>query len=294
MSTKTIQSEYYGDNPRWFIGIVEDIADPLRLGRVKVRIYGIHNGDTSEVPIFSLPWATVSIPTTEAGVDGIGVNPGIIRGSQVIGIFADGVQSQYPIVIGVIPFVQSDTPLVTSNGFANRRTTNPDGSYIPSDGFTPDTTGAIGNSNMERAFNFFVTYNNGTYFTPEQAAGIVGNLWVESRMNPGVTSSFANESSYGIAQWNPAAGRLQGLRAWAAERNLEIDQLNTQLSYIIVEMESNPTLYGLSALRTASTIEEATTVFMNKFERPNAQYAKLNERIQAAQDTYSLYFLGNS
>lgn len=289
MSIKAIQSEYYGDNLRWFIGIVEDVADPLRLGRVKVRIFGIHNRDTSEVPTFSLPWATVSIPTTEAGVDGIGVNSGIVRGSQVIGLFADGEQSQYPIVIGVIPFIQSDTPLVTSTGFVNKRMTNRDGSYIPSDAFVPDTTGAIGNNNTERAFNFFVTYNNGRYFTPEQAAGIVGNLWVESRMNPGVTSSFENERSYGIAQWNPAAGRLQGLRAWAAQSNLEVDQLDTQLAYIIVEMEQNPNLYALSSLRSASTIEEATTIFMNKFERPNAQYAKLNERILAAKDIYNSY-----
>ena len=35
--------KYYGDETRWFLGTVVNVNDPLELGRVLVRIYGIHS-----------------------------------------------------------------------------------------------------------------------------------------------------------------------------------------------------------------------------------------------------------
>lgn len=49
MIVPKMHSEFYGDETRWFIGLVLDINDPIQLGRVKVRIYGIHTGDQSEI-----------------------------------------------------------------------------------------------------------------------------------------------------------------------------------------------------------------------------------------------------
>lgn len=34
----------------WWTGTVEDIMDPEKLGRIKVRMYGIHTDDKSEIP----------------------------------------------------------------------------------------------------------------------------------------------------------------------------------------------------------------------------------------------------
>lgn len=101
---RSIQSEYYGDNVRWFIGIVEQIdGDPLKLGRIKVRIYGVHSPDTSQVDIKDLPWANVIIPVTQGGVGGSTNPTGIQRGARVFGFFADGAQSQIPMILGSIP-----------------------------------------------------------------------------------------------------------------------------------------------------------------------------------------------
>ena len=41
---------FYGDQNRWFIGLVIDVDDPLKLDRVKVRIQGVHTPDTTLIP----------------------------------------------------------------------------------------------------------------------------------------------------------------------------------------------------------------------------------------------------
>ena len=41
---------YYGDNARWFIGVATNNLDPLQLGRVQVRIFGIHSRRTIDIP----------------------------------------------------------------------------------------------------------------------------------------------------------------------------------------------------------------------------------------------------
>jgi len=101
---KVLQKEFYGDDTRWFLGIVEDNKnDPEKLGRVRVRVYGAHNPYISEVPTELLPWASILVPATYGGVSGVGRSPtGIEQGSWVFGIFLDGKHSQNPLVIGTI------------------------------------------------------------------------------------------------------------------------------------------------------------------------------------------------
>jgi len=87
----------------FFTGVVEDRDDPAMMGRVRVRIFGIHPMDRTEVPTHTLPWATVILPTTEAAMSGIGSGaPKIIEGTWVVGFFRDGVSCQDPIVMGCV------------------------------------------------------------------------------------------------------------------------------------------------------------------------------------------------
>lgn len=83
---------------------MEDNVDPLTLGRVKVRCFGIHPEDRQDVPTKDLPWATTVQPNTSASISGIGQSPnGLEQGSWVIGFFADGERAQFPIVLGSLP-----------------------------------------------------------------------------------------------------------------------------------------------------------------------------------------------
>ena len=95
--------DYYGDQTRWFIGIVTDINDPYGLGRVKVRIFGIHSENVNDIPDKDLPWAQTVVPITEGGSSGTGATVGIQVKAQVFGMFLDGKSSQLPLVLGSIP-----------------------------------------------------------------------------------------------------------------------------------------------------------------------------------------------
>ncbi len=108
--------DFYGDQTRWFVGTVVSNNDPLELGRIRVRIYGIHSDNKTDIPDADLPWSQVIIPVTQGGTKGYGNNLGIQRGAEVFGIFLDGQSSQMPLVLGSMPKYENTTNnTVTTN-----------------------------------------------------------------------------------------------------------------------------------------------------------------------------------
>jgi hypothetical protein len=104
-------TEFYGDQSRWFLGEVVNVKDdPEKLGRVKVRVFGVYD-DIDEA---DLPWAQIVVPVTTGVHEGKGQYLGILVGTQVFGMFLDGKNSQLPMVIGTVPKV-IDTGEVDSN-----------------------------------------------------------------------------------------------------------------------------------------------------------------------------------
>ena len=129
---------YYGDTIRWFIGVVVSNNDPLKLDRVKVRIHGVHTEDTLAIPDEDLPWAQVNIPVTEDGSSGLGGNSRLKNRAQVFGIFLDGKDSQLPLVLGSIPKIET----------LRNDVSEPSGEF---------NLNLDGNTNIEKAFNFFIS-----------------------------------------------------------------------------------------------------------------------------------------
>lgn len=82
----------------WWTGVVEDRKDPLKTGRVRVRIIGWHPESLTELPTAQLPWALVLLPTS--GAKGFS---GPKEGDWVHGHFLDGESAQQPVVVGVYP-----------------------------------------------------------------------------------------------------------------------------------------------------------------------------------------------
>lgn len=88
---------------RWFIGQVEDIEDPEKTGRVRVRIQGVHPDEKTKVPTNALPWATPLMPITSASLQKVGTfATGMEIGTTVIGFFMDGRDGNYPIIMGTV------------------------------------------------------------------------------------------------------------------------------------------------------------------------------------------------
>lgn len=92
------EDNFIGFNPVHWYGQVEDRDDPLKLGRVRVRIFGWHSLDKQEAPVKLLPWAQVLLPTN---------SPRSFSGPKVYdwvkGEFIDGAAGTMPLVTGIMP-----------------------------------------------------------------------------------------------------------------------------------------------------------------------------------------------
>lgn len=263
-------SGFYGDTTRWFIGtVVRNTGDPLSLGRLKVRIVGIH--DNPEIEDADLPWASVLIPTTEVGLM-YGRGPRIGPGSQVFGLFLDGFQSQQPLVIGSIPYTL--TPTETQIRQAAQRGGSFEETYAS--GYEGGSGGAAiggpgtlaGNSKVEQSFNWFMSEVGGGY-TAEQSAGIVGNLMAES-------GNFADDvistqrrgdggRAHGIAQWHP--NRWNPFLDWCRRNSQDPYTLASQLRWVTLELDGSESR-AKAALQNTSRADHAAISFMRKYERP--------------------------
>lgn len=114
------------NQPIFFDGIVEDRNDPLQLGRVRVRVFGIHSDSVSDIPSNVLPWASVILPANNASMSGLGWSPtGIVEGTMVRVYFADGTDFQKPVVIGTVPGINLSSTVSTSSNSSVVTPANP-------------------------------------------------------------------------------------------------------------------------------------------------------------------------
>lgn len=150
---------------------------------------------------------------------------------------------------------------------------------------------------------------SGKNISKEGIAGVIGNLSVESRLDPatvqdgfGVSSSdyvngiksgsisrdqFANDGmGFGLAQWTYPS-RKAGLYDYLGPEN--IDSMSGQLEYLWKELtEGYPNV--VKALQSISDVGEATELFMNDFENPGAP--NFDKRLADAQAAYNSYDKG--
>ena len=89
----------------WWIGIVENRQDPLKIGRCKVRCVGWHADDKMRLPTDALPWATPAYPINHTQT----YAPK--EGDMVFGFFVDGENAQEPVMLGAFPNI----PLKAAN-----------------------------------------------------------------------------------------------------------------------------------------------------------------------------------
>jgi len=261
---KILQQEFYGDDTRWFVGVVVNSVPPDGLeGKVKVRIYGVHNEQTNFVPESDLPWASVLIPSTEGGVSGIGKIPQLLPGAQVFGVFVDGVSSQSPLILGSIP--RDEYPSNTQkniiysseeNYFINQTTLTNAVSFEMKDNFEIKSTNQL---RRHQGMKFFI--DNG--YSLVHAAAIVGNLEKASNY----LLYEANSEKWGIAKWDKL--RIANLQLFC-------NSLQPPENYISYSAQLKFVLYELR----------------NEYSKANRKMLQ-KIKVDDAADVISEYYIGN-
>lgn len=117
-------------------------------------------------------------------------------------------------------------------------------------------------------------------WTFEQAAGIVGNLQVESGSNLDHTAYNKKEDAYGIAQW-------RGSRKEQFKKNygkpIEESTFKEQLEFINWELNTDKTYRAAGAkLKEAKTASEAAAIFDKMYERSSGEH--IDQRMMNAEE----------
>jgi peptidoglycan hydrolase-like protein with peptidoglycan-binding domain len=149
------------------------------------------------------------------------------------------------------------------------------------------------------------------------AAGLMGNLFAESALNPknlqqsfekklgytddsyteavdsGAYQGFVRDGAgYGLAQWTWWS-RKEALLKWARECNTSVGNLVTQLIFLTWEIQTN---YGgvLDALRSATSVRAASDAVLTCYERPKDQSEAVRvKRAGYGQRYYDTYATNN-
>lgn len=179
---------------------------------------------------------------------------------------------------------QLNTPQTTFEEFvpteAPKKTSKPTISIKPEQSTVRPTSVNFTNTKSyidkgKQIINFFV--NKG--LTKEQAAGIAGNLFMESSFNTDVLGD--NNSSFGIAQWH--GPRWSQLKEFAKTKGSHEKDLNIQLEFIWEELQTTEK-NAFNKLLTAKTARESANIFSHLYERPKFYN---RERENKAEEFYN-------
>lgn len=169
--------------------------------------------------------------------------------------------------------------------------------------------GLTGNTTEEKIWNYLYSDIGNAY----GAAGMMGNLYAESALNPknlqnsyekklnytdasytaavdnGTYSNFVKDAAgYGLAQWTYWT-RKQALLEYAQKRKASVGDLETQLCFLSEELKNSySTVY--TALKSAKTVKAASDEVLTKFEKPKDQSdAVKTKRAAYGEKYYSTY-----
>jgi len=125
------------------------------------------------------------------------------------------------------------------------------------------------------ALSDLLAFLKGKGLTAAQAAGVAGNVQIESAFNPKAFNE--KEGAIGFAQWE--GGRRTALQRFAASLGRSETDPDAQRQFMWHELTGSESS-ALAALKATSTPAEAAAVFDQKYERSSGGARKA--RIDAA------------
>ena len=165
---------------------------------------------------------------------------------------------------------------------------------------TPDPEPTPSQDNAETIWNYFMAKINNPY----GVAGLMGNLYAESALNPhnlqnsyektlgidddeyteivdngSYTNFVKDKAGYGLAQWTYWS-RKQNLLNYAKKVGKSIGDLGMQLDFLWNELQGYKVV--INTLNNAKSVKEASDIVLTKFEKPSNQ----GESVKNARAAY--------
>lgn len=147
------------------------------------------------------------------------------------------------------------------------------------------TEGLKGNNNAEKIYNQLIQEG----FTPQAAAGVVGNIMQESGADP-TKKQYGGGPGRGLIQWGTGKGsgeRYDRLTAWAKKSGKDPLALETQYQYLMMEMQERGTYRRLKGI---TDVNQATLLFEK--EMTQAGKPMMENRYRFAQSALKQYGSG--
>lgn len=161
-----------------------------------------------------------------------------------------------------------------------------------------------GSSTEKTIWNYFIVKG----MSPATPAGLMGNLYAESGLNPqnlqntyekrlgftdasytaavdsGAYANFVRDGAgYGLAQWTYWS-RKEAMLNYAKKTGASIGDLIMQLDFMYQELKGYVAVFQV--LRTARTVKEASDIVLTKYERP----ADMSGAVKAKRASYGQAF----
>lgn len=161
-----------------------------------------------------------------------------------------------------------------------------------------------GSSTEKTIWNYFIVKG----MSPAGVAGLMGNLYAESGLNPqnlqntyekrlgftdasytaavdsGAYANFVRDGAgYGLAQWTYWS-RKEAMLNYAKKTGASIGDLIMQLDFMYQELKGYVAVFQV--LRTARTVKEASDIVLTKYERP----ADMSGAVKAKRASYGQAF----
>ncbi len=157
------------------------------------------------------------------------------------------------------------------------------GSLVTGDGTNPKDKEAV----KAVVWGFLL----GKTLTPEQTAGLMGNIEEESRFDLSAIE-VGSGAGYGLVQWT--GGRRTTLEAAAKQQGVAVSSLAFQLEYLFQESNARPslTIKGISeweGMKRQTSVRDATLYWEDNFERSADTQEMLEERVVAAQAIFDQF-----
>ncbi len=185
------------------------------------------------------------------------------------------------------PLIFSDVSLTGSSTIATSAPTG-DSCTCPNSGSTTSAS-LTGSTNLEKIYNYFL----GKGLSPVQAAGIVGNIAIESGGYPQRKQSTPSSETYpdpsgissgwGLIQWTPGSKIIDLLKA--ANIQGSPGDLGTQLDLIWAHMHNKPPItkgsFSIPEYKNITDVTKAVDYFEDKIE--GAGVPNLPDRHTAAK-----------